>query len=65
MFYLEDIERGNSLAFVAGFTDDSQGVFRADRVTQPEPEKVPEPTSLLALLTVGAVGFLGRRRRDR
>jgi hypothetical protein len=47
----------NSLAFLARFSDGSQGIFRADLVSQPpQPEPVPEPTPLLGLLLVGILG---------
>ncbi|MBD2068068.1 hypothetical protein H6F93_11125 [Leptolyngbya sp. FACHB-671] len=52
----------NSLAFLARFSDGSQGIFRADLVSQPpQPEPVPEPTPLLGLLLVGILGGASQR----
>ncbi|MBD1869863.1 hypothetical protein H6F88_22095 [Oculatella sp. FACHB-28] len=51
-----------SLAFLARFSDGSQGIFRADLVSQPpQPEPVPEPTPLLGLLLVGILGGASQR----
>ncbi|MBD0362166.1 MAG: PEP-CTERM sorting domain-containing protein, partial [Coleofasciculus sp. C3-bin4] len=42
------------LAFVAGLENGISGVFRAD--PQPPVQSVPEPSSVLGLLAVGAFG---------
>ncbi|NJL37256.1 MAG: PEP-CTERM sorting domain-containing protein [Leptolyngbyaceae cyanobacterium RM2_2_4] len=54
---------GDSLAFLARFSDGSQGIFRADLSQPPQPEPVPEPTTVLGLLLVGVLGATKASRR--
>lgn len=44
---------GDSLAFLVFFDNGSQGIFRADSIFEPSPERVPEPTTGLTLLIIG------------
>lgn len=55
----------NSLAFLAYFSDGSEGIYRADLVVDEPPTSVPEPASTLGLLTLGAIsaGSLLNRRK--
>ncbi|MBD0303464.1 MAG: PEP-CTERM sorting domain-containing protein, partial [Tolypothrix sp. T3-bin4] len=46
--------------FGVAFTDNSQAIFRADAVFDP-PKSVPEPTSTLGILVVGALGIFIRK----
>jgi hypothetical protein len=53
-FSNKGLNNSGQLAFVAGLENGISGVFRAD--PQPPVQSVPEPSSVLGLLAVGAFG---------
>lgn len=54
------LNNSGQLSFYAALADGTEGIFRAD----PEPEQVPEPASVLGLLTAGALGVGMWRKRQ-
>ncbi len=57
------LNNSGQLSFYARLADGTEGIFRAD----PEPQPVPEPASVLGLLTAGAlgVGIWRKRQQER
>jgi hypothetical protein len=54
------LNNSGQLSFYAALADGTEGIFRAD----PEPQPVPEPASVLGLLTAGALGVGTLRKRQ-
>jgi hypothetical protein len=54
------LNNSGQLSFYAELADGTEGIFRAD----PEPQPVPEPASVLGLLTAGALGVGMWRKRQ-
>jgi len=61
-FSYKGFNNAGQIAFAAGFTDGTTGIFRADPELKPA-KSVPEPASVLGLLAVGALGIIQRHKR--
>ena len=56
-FFRQGLNNSGQVAFRATFVDGTQGIFRADPVPEtPKPKPIPEPSSVLGLLALGALG---------
>lgn len=61
LFVGDEALSGNSIPFWVRFTDGSDGIYLADLSPA---ESVPEPTSVVGLLTVGALRIVLRRKQS-
>lgn len=52
------------IAFYATLADGTEGIFRADLVSEHPPQPVPEPASMLGLLVSAALGVTSVRQRQ-
>ena len=58
------LNNSGQIAFFATLADGTEGIFRANPVSEPPPQSVPEPVSVLGILVSGALGVGSLRQRQ-
>jgi hypothetical protein len=58
------LNNSGQVAFFARLANGTEGIFRANPVSEPPPQSVPEPVSVLGILVSGALGVGSLRQRQ-
>jgi hypothetical protein len=62
-FYREGLNNSDQIAFYAQLANGTSGIYLAERRSEPQP--VPEPSSVLSILSVVGLGACFQRKRQR